>query len=206
MIAGAVTGSRLVEAWSNPRQDVDFYDVKADIEALLDLPGGLEGAYDFEPAEHPALHPGQTARIVRAGKTVGFLGTLHPSLASSLGLAQAVLLFELDLAVIAEGALPKFSELSRFPEVRRDFAVVVGRDVPAAEILGAVREAAGPLLQDLKLFDVYHGKGIDPLGKSLAFGLTWQHPSRTLNDEEVNGFAQSVLASLEERFDATLRK
>ncbi|WP_313088945.1 phenylalanine--tRNA ligase subunit beta [Pseudomonas sp.] len=205
MLAGVVTGSRLPEAWGNGRDEVDFYDVKADVEALLQYAGDGE-AYTFVPAQHSVLHPGQTARIERAGRLVGHLGSLHPELAATLGIDAPVYLFELQLAELASGRLPRFEELSRFPEVRRDLALLVARDVPADALLACIREAAGEHLTDLRLFDVYQGKGIDPLSKSVAVGLTWQHPSRTLNDDEVSGAMQRILASLEERFNATLRK
>ncbi|MGH8352492.1 MAG: phenylalanine--tRNA ligase subunit beta [Pseudomonas sp.] len=205
MLAGAICGSRLPEGWAQGREAVDFYDVKADVEALLGCAGALE-AFRFLPGEHPALHPGQTARIEQDGRLVGFLGAIHPELGRALDLDQPVYLFELVLAEVAQGRLPKFRELSRFPEVRRDLAVLVERDVAAAAVLDTIREAAGEWLTDLRLFDVYHGKGIDPHRKSLAVGLTWQHPSRTLNDDEVNNTMQSILSSLEERFNATLRK
>lgn len=205
MIAGVVCGKRLPEAWANGREGVDFYDVKADVEALLGAAGALD-AFSFVPGEHPALHPGQTARIERDGKLVGYLGAIHPELAKSLDLDQPVYLFELVLAEVMSGRLPTFSELSRFPEVRRDLAVLVDREVAAEAVLDTIREAAGEWLTDLRLFDVYHGKGIDPLRKSLAVGLTWQHPSRTLNDDEVNTTTQNIVTSLEGRFNATLRK
>ncbi|WP_313025701.1 phenylalanine--tRNA ligase subunit beta [Pseudomonas lopnurensis] len=205
MLAGVMTGSRLPESWANAREAVDFYDVKADVEALLAFAGN-GAAYRFVAGEHPALHPGQTARIEREGRLVGFVGSLHPELAASLGIDQPVYLFELALGEIAEGRLPAFSELSCFPEVRRDLAVLVEREVSAQAVLQCIRDAAGEHLTDLKLFDVYQGKGIDPLSKSVAVGLTWQHPSRTLNDDEVNGAMQQILTSLEERFNATLRK
>ncbi|MCY1455791.1 Phenylalanine--tRNA ligase beta subunit [compost metagenome] len=115
-------------------------------------------------------------------------------------------LFELVLAEVAAGRLPQFRELSRFPEVRRDLALLVSREVSAESMLAEIRAQAGEYLTDLRLFDVYQGKGIDPLSKSLAVGLTWQHPSRTLNDEEVNENLQRIIASLGERFQATLRK
>jgi phenylalanyl-tRNA synthetase beta chain len=137
---------------------------------------------------------------------VGYIGSLHPELAATLGIDQPVYLFELLVSEISEGRLPRFSELSRFPEVRRDLAILVARDIPADDVLLCIRGAAGENLTDLKLFDVYQGKGIDPLSKSVAVGLTWQHPSRTLNDEEVSGAMQQILSSLEERFNATLRK
>ncbi|MAL90501.1 MAG: phenylalanine--tRNA ligase subunit beta [Pseudomonas sp.] len=205
MLAGVVTGSREPEGWANTSETVDFFDVKADVEALLAFAGNA-GAYRFVPGEHPALHPGQTARVERDGQLVGFVGSLHPELASTLGIDQPVYLFELKLAEIAEGRMPSFAELSRFPEVRRDLAVLVGREVMAQDILDCIRVVAGANLTDLKLFDVYQGKGIDPLSKSVAVGLTWQHPSRTLNDDEVNETMQKILTSLEERFNATLRK
>ncbi len=205
MLAGVVTGSRLPEAWGNGKDEVDFYDVKADVEALLQYAGDGE-SYTFAPAQHPVLHPGQTARIERAGRLVGYFGSLHPELAATLGIDAPVYLFELQLAEIASGCLPRFEELSRFPEVRRDLALLVAREVPADALLACIRGVAGEHLTDLRLFDVYQGKGIDPLSKSVAVGLTWQHPSRTLNDDEVSGAMQRILASLEERFNATLRK
>jgi phenylalanyl-tRNA synthetase beta chain len=133
------------------------------------------------------------------------MGAIHPQLAAELGIEQPLFLFELQLVSLAEGKLPVFSELSRFPEVRRDLALLVDRDTPAEELLSCIRESAGDYLTDLKLFDVYQGKGIDPLRKSLAVGLTWQHPSRTLNDDEVSAATQTILTSLGERFNATLR-
>ncbi|SIQ87446.1 phenylalanine--tRNA ligase subunit beta [Aquipseudomonas alcaligenes] len=205
MLAGVISGSRLPEGWANGRESVDFYDLKADVEALLGY-AGAAAAFSFVPGEHPALHPGQTARIEREGRLVGFMGALHPELAKTLGLDQPVFLFELVLAEVATGRMPAFSELSRFPEVRRDLALLVDREQPAEAVLATIREAAGEWLTDLKLFDVYHGKGIDPHRKSLAVGLTWQHPSRTLNDDEVSTTTQNIVTSLEERFNATLRK
>lgn len=205
MLAGVICGGRLAEGWAHGRDDVDFYDVKADVEALL-AGAGAGGSFTFVPGEHAALHPGQTACIEREGRVVGFLGAMHPELSKALGLDQTVFMFELVLAEITQGVMPKFQELSKFPEVRRDLAVLVDRDVPAQDLLGAIREAAGEWMTDLKLFDVYHGKGIDPHRKSLAVGLTWQHPSRTLNDDEVSTTMQNILTSLEQRFNATLRK
>ena len=204
MLAGVITGNRLTESWSHGRESVDFYDLKGDVEALLAAAGDAE-AFRFVAGEHPALHPGQCARIEREGRTVGYMGAIHPQLAAELGIEQPLFLFELQLASLAEGKLPVFSELSRFPEVRRDLALLVDRDTPAEELLSCIRESAGDYLTDLKLFDVYQGKGIDPLRKSLAVGLTWQHPSRTLNDDEVSAATQTILTSLGERFNATLR-
>lgn len=205
MIAGVVTGSRLPEGWANVRDGVDFFDVKADVEALLGYSGAL-GDFTFSAGKHPALHPGQTAAIERDGKLVGYLGAIHPELAKALDLDRPVFLFELVLGDVVEGRLPKFSELSKFPETRRDLALIAGRDVASSSVLEVIRDNAGEWLTDLRLFDVYQGKGIDPDRKSLAVGLTWQHPSRTLNDDEVNAALQNILTSLEQRLNTTLRK
>ncbi len=205
MIAGVVTGSRLPEGWANGRDGVDFFDVKADVEALLGYSGALSD-FTFSAGKHPALHPGQTAAIERDGKLVGYLGAIHPELAKALDLDRTVFLFELVLGDVVEGRLPKFSELSKFPETRRDLALIAGRDVASSSVLEVIRDNAGEWLTDLRLFDVYQGKGIDPDRKSLAVGLTWQHPSRTLNDDEVNAALQNILTSLEQRLNTTLRK
>ncbi|MBX8498344.1 phenylalanine--tRNA ligase subunit beta [Pseudomonas cichorii] len=205
MLAGVVCGSRLPEGWAQGRDAVDFFDVKADVEAVLGFAGAL-GEFTFSAGQHPALHPGQTARIERDGREVGFLGAIHPELAKTLGLDRPVFVFELVLGEVATGRLPKFHELSRFPEVRRDLALLADRDVNASAVLDVIRENAGEWLTDLRLFDVYQGKGIDPHRKSLAVGLTWQHPSRTLTDDEVNATTLAILNSLEERLNVTLRK
>ncbi|MFL1524077.1 phenylalanine--tRNA ligase subunit beta [Pseudomonas sp. O230] len=205
MLAGVVCGSRLPEGWAQGRDVVDFFDVKADVEAVLGFAGALD-SFTFVPGKHPALHPGQTARIEREGRLVGFVGAIHPELSKNLGLDRPVFVFELVLAEVALGKMPKFQELSRFPEVRRDLALIADTGVAASAVLDVIRENAGEWLTDLRLFDVYQGKGIDPDRKSLAVGLTWQHPSRTLNDDEVNTTTQNILTSLEQRLNATLRK
>ena len=205
MLAGVVCGSRMPEGWAQGRDVVDFFDVKADVEAILGFAGALN-AFTFVPGKHPALHPGQTARIERDGREVGYIGAIHPELSKTLGLDRPVFVFELILAEVAPGKMPEFQELSRFPEVRRDLALLADEDVPATAVLDVIRENAGEWLTDLRLFDVYQGKGIDPHRKSLAVGLTWQHPSRTLNDDEVNAATHKILTSLEERLNATLRK
>ncbi|GGI95933.1 phenylalanine--tRNA ligase subunit beta [Halopseudomonas pertucinogena] len=205
MLSGIATGTRLPEGWANGSDKLDFHDVKGDVEALLGQGGALDD-FRFEPAEHPALHPGQCARILRDGELVGWLGALHPQIVDRLDLHGPVFVFELALEGMVAGRLPRFSELSRFPEVRRDIAVLVDQSVAAGDLLEDIREQAGPVLKNLRLFDVYQGKGIDPESKSLAIGLTLQHSSRTLNDDEVNTLMERVVGSLEQRFKATLRR
>jgi phenylalanyl-tRNA synthetase beta chain len=203
MLAFAVTGSRDPESWSAKAEPMDFYDVKGDVEALLDIARVVD--VSFAGAVHPALHPGQCAAIRKDESVIGWIGALHPEIQAKLGLAQPVYLVELEWAAISHGELPRFAELSKFPEVRRDLAVLVDRDLAASTLLEAVKESAGESLRDLTLFDVYQGKGIDPQRKSLAFGLTFQHSSRTLTEEEINASVEAVVNVLRTRFTAELR-
>ena len=204
MLAAVVTGRRYPEGWNAGSEGVDFYDLKGDLEALFDA-ARVTAAITFRAGSHPALHPGQCADILRGERVIGRIGALHPELQKQLDLAQPVYLFEIALDALEGGALPRFSELSRFPEVRRDLAMEFDRQLPVAEVLTAARSAAGVYLRDLTLFDVYEGKGIDPQRKSLAFGLTFQHSSRTLNDDEINAAVEAVVDAMKNRFGAILR-
>ncbi len=203
-LAMLVCGNRLTQSWSEQETAVDFFDLKGDVEALL-ARGGDASAYRFEVAQHPALHPGQSARILKNGQPIGWIGALHPATQKKVGVKQTLFVAELDLEAIRDIAVPSYEDISKFPEMRRDLALVVAQDVAVDAVLTAIRAKAGEYLIKLNLFDVYVGKGIDPDRKSLALGLTWQHPSRTLTDEEVNDSVSSVLAHLEDSLGATLR-
>ncbi|ASP39339.1 phenylalanine--tRNA ligase subunit beta [Bacterioplanes sanyensis] len=203
-LAMAIAGNRQPQGWSNEDSGVDFFDIKGDLESVLQR-SGLLGDYRFVAAQHDALHPGQTARIEKDGQPVGWIGALHPQAQKSLDLKHAVYLVEIDLAAVQQRRVPAFGELSKFPEMRRDLALVVEQGVAVDDVFAGIRSVAGEYLTNLTLFDVYVGKGIDPDRKSLALGLTWQHPSRTLTDEEVNDSVNAVLAHLNESVGATLR-
>ena len=131
---------------------------------------------------------------------------MHPAVGVELGLDMPLYACELDLDLLLEGELPKFEELSKFPEVRRDLSFVVDISLPAGDLMVEVCEAAGPYLRDLRLFDVYTGKGIDPKRKSLSLGLTFRDQSRTLGDEDVNLAVGQVIDLLEKNYNAELRK
>ncbi|MDX9874389.1 MAG: phenylalanine--tRNA ligase subunit beta [Spongiibacteraceae bacterium] len=204
MLALLVTGQRFPESWTGGNERVDFFDLKGDVEAVLAL-AAISSDVIFERGSHPALHPGQTALLRRNGQTLGIVGALHPEIQRELELDEPVYLAELNLDLLVEGQLPSFTELSRFPAVRRDLAVLVDRKVAAQAVLDVVRQAAGEQLRDLRLFDVYEGKGIDPQRKSLALGLTFQHTSRTLAEDEVSDAVQQVVDALASQFEATLR-
>jgi phenylalanyl-tRNA synthetase beta chain len=204
MLAGLIYGSRLPEVWANAAEPVDFFDIKGDLESVLAVTGNSKN-FSFQAGEHSALHPGQTAAIFLNGELQGHVGALHPTLQQQLDIPKNVFLFELKLSAVTQAGVPAFANLSRFPEVRRDLAILIDREVAAKTLMEAVSAAAGEHLTDLKVFDVYMGKGIDPHRKSIALGLTFQHPSRTLNEDEINASIDAVIKSLEAKFAATLR-
>ena len=152
------------------------------------------------------MHPGQCAKVTTpTGVEVGFVGALHPRIGQSLGLDGSIFVFELSLDVLQNGVLPRAQALSKFPEVSRDLAIVVSSEVPAAKILANVRQNAGDYLSNSRIFDVYQGDGVEKGKKSIALGLTWQHPSRTLSDDEINKIISSCVKGLHEQFNANLR-
>lgn len=204
MIAGAITGSRTPESWVEKQVEVDFYDVKADVEALLQLSHSVD-EFEFVKGSHPALHPGQCARIERQGLLIGWLGQLDPRVHKSLDLTQPVFVFELELDPVLNDVLPAFQGISKFPEVRRDLALIVDEGISAGDLCHTVRQNAGGQLIDLKVFDVYQGKGIENNRKSVALGLTFRDSSRTLTEDEINVAVETVVNALEKQHAASLR-
>ncbi|ALO46271.1 phenylalanine--tRNA ligase subunit beta [Pseudohongiella spirulinae] len=203
-LAGLMYGSRFPKDWSHAREPLDFYDLKGDVEAVLSVGGALLRCR-FEPGNHPALHAGQCARIILDGQLVGHMGTLDPRLQRQLDLNDKVFLFELDLAAVSRAPVPAFEPLSRYPEVGRDLALVVDRQLPVGEIEACLRELAGEYLIDMRIFDVYQGDKLDNDKKSVAIGLTWQHPSRTLDDSDINVIIDRCVKGLQDKFNASLR-
>ena len=204
VVAGLIYGERGAEAWSSEPGKVDFYDIKGDLESVLNLVGD-DSVFTFEKAENDALHPGQSAAVLKNGEVVGYVGALHPQIQQELGIAQPVYLFEVNQASVLLASIPAFQELSKFPEVRRDLALLIDREIPAQNLVNTARNGAGEHLVDLKVFDVYQGEGIDPHRKSVALGLTFQHPSRTLTEDEINASVDTVVKQLETEFNATQR-
>jgi phenylalanyl-tRNA synthetase beta chain len=203
-VAGIAAGPSMPEQWGESHADVDFFDVRSDVEALLRTTGSLQ-SFSFVPAEHPALHPGQAARILRGGQPVGWIGRLHPEVAKRLELTYSALVFELETESGLAAVLPQHAEISRFPAVRRDLAVVVAESVPVQALLDAVRRSAGELLTGLVVFDIYRGKGITEGFKSVAMGLNLQDLSRTLTDVETDAVVARVVADLQREHSATIR-
>ncbi|TVP60502.1 MAG: phenylalanine--tRNA ligase subunit beta, partial [Halomonadaceae bacterium] len=202
MVAGLVAGPRSPENWVNDKGEVDFYDLKGDLESLAG-PLGIE--LSFQAERHPALHPGQSARVSIDGAPVGWIGALHPGVQKKLELHGAIYLFELCLKPVLTGQVPHFTEFSKFPEVRRDLALLVSRETPWSAVEAVVKEAAGETLTGLRVFDIYQGEHISNDQKSVALSLFWQHPGRTLQDDEVQTLFDAVVAQLQTQLDATLR-
>ncbi|VAX13640.1 Phenylalanyl-tRNA synthetase beta chain [hydrothermal vent metagenome] len=207
MIAGVLTGDAWPEQWSIESRKADYYDIKAHVEALLTLGGNIDDV-EFRPEAHPALHPGQSAAIYhrQSGNLLGHIGALHPEVEGTLGLNQRVFVFELALDYVQEGRIPVFSPLSRFPAIRRDIAVLVDEAIESQKVHDCILRAASSRLQNVELFDVYVGEGIDSGRKSLALGLTLQDLSRTLTDSEVDSEIHNVVSALGAEFGATLRE
>jgi phenylalanyl-tRNA synthetase beta chain len=201
-VSGLIAGERLPEQWGAPEAGVDFFDGKGDVEALLCQ---SRAVFRFEAAEHPALHPGRGARIWRGDRLAGWIGALHPRLVRALDLEATPILWELDADVSFAAELPAYKEISRFPGIRRDLAVVVPDDISAERLVAAVRDSAGPLLTECLVFDVYKGKGIESGAKSVAFSLILQDYARTLTDADADHVVGAVIARLESDFGARMR-
>lgn len=203
-IAWLAMGPIVPEQWGEKARMVDFYDLKADVEAVVALTGRI-AELEFAPAQLPALHPGQSAQIRLGGQPIGWIGLLHPQLEKALGVEQKVFLVTLDLEPLLDRTLPKFRSLSKFPSVRRDIALNVADSTPVAAILEVARQNAGEYLQDILLFDVYRGPGLDAGRKSVAVGLVWQNAAETLVDDQIDGWLGAVIEALSKTCDARLR-
>ncbi len=205
-LAGVATGVRLPEQWGNPRVPVDFYDVKADLEALFAATGRSHSFVFEAPVAAPAcLHPGRCARILLQGREVGWLGELHPSLVKDLDFTDTPVLFELEMDALSVEK-PQYEEISRFPQVRRDLAVVVDETVAFSALAERVRLSASSLLCELRIFDVYRGPGVEAGRKSVALGLIFQDISRTLTDDDVEQAIASVVTDLRTSLNAKIRE
>lgn len=192
-------GPVAAEQWAQPGRIVDFFDVKADLEALV--PG-----LHYQASNHVALHPGRTSVLKLGGKEVGCLGELHPVLTKKHELPHAPILLEMDLDVLETLSLPQFIEPSRYQAVRRDVAVVVDEALPVGDVLQALKQHAPASIIDMGLFDVYRGTGLPEGKKSLAFRMILQDQDKTLTDTDIEAVTTSITSMLAQRFEAVLRQ
>jgi phenylalanyl-tRNA synthetase beta chain len=202
-LAGLALGGAQEEQWGEKARPVDFFDMKADVEAMLRL-AGHESTVRFVGSKHPALHPGQSAELILDGQRLGLLGMLHPKVERELGFESRVFLFELDQHRLLNRGIPAFKPLSKFPQVRRDIALIVGQPVTAAALCQCVQNQSR-LIRHVLVFDVYQGAGIESGQKSVALGVVLQDDVETLTDAKVDEIIADVLAHLAEEFNATLR-
>ena len=198
-VAGLCYGSATPEQWGDTARDFDFYDVKAMVDTLT------HHQAEYRQEKHPALHPGQTARIYLKGKAIGWLGKLHPKWQQHYDLPKSTILFELEMALLLQTTVAEYKEVSKFSAVRRDIAIVVDESLDAQAIIDAAYAAAIPLLQKIQLFDIYQGKGIAENKKSLAFLILMQDTHKTMVDSEVEAAMAKLLKVLENKFNAQLR-
>ncbi len=204
MVAGIVSGTALPEQWGTDALKVDFFDVKADVEALLAL-SGEAGAFRFTAEKHPALHPGQSARIWRGDRAVGWIGSIHPRHLKALDLTYPLYVFEFEADAVFAARVPEFREISKYPAIRRDVAVIVDEAITADAIESAVRTSAGALLTGLTVLSVYRGTQIEKGKKSIALGLQLQDTSRTLTDHDADALVSQVVEALSRQLNATIR-
>jgi len=199
-LAGLSYGSALPEQWGMAERNVDFFDAKGDLEAVL-----WPAIAKFERASHPALHPGQSARVLLDGVPIGWIGALHPKWVQQYELPQAPVLFEMEMEALLTCRLPKFVEISKFQAIRRDIAVIVDEHHASSHMLAALRDAAPKEVVELAIFDLYNGKGIDYGKKSIAFKILLQDTQKTMTDSEVDGVVTRLTQVLSDRFGAKLR-
>lgn len=203
-LAGLISGFCFKEQWGITSRQVDFYDLKGDLENILALSHPLN-EYLFKPETHQALHPGQSAGIYHGSHKIGLLGALHPQILKTLGLSDQIFIFELDLNSLLSASMNNFQDISKFPEIRRDIAILINQAVPSKDIQDTIKNIAGSWLKDVFIFDVYQGKGISPGQKSVALALILQHPTRTLVDDEITDLMNKVIAALKGQLGAELR-
>ena len=203
MLAGLVLGDVYCEQWGEKTRKVDFFDIKADLQAIFTLKG-CEA--HFLSGSQVALHPGQTAEILSSeGKKIGWIGMLHPLLEKQLGFDTQVYLFELDQDLLLNKRIPVFKSLSKYPSVKRDLALIVNENITANEIINCIKNSEEPTLQDVIIFDIYRGKGIENGSKSIALTLVMQDDAQTLTESEIDAIVNRLLNKLTNEKNAKLR-
>ncbi|MEI6897915.1 MAG: phenylalanine--tRNA ligase subunit beta [Psychromonas sp.] len=205
MLSGVIVGNVNEQHWDIASRNVDFFDLKADLEALLDL--CVDGSsFEFRAETHSALHPGQSAGIYRDGQNIGYIGALHPNHAKPFAIKGSAIIFEVQLNAISIRKLPQAGDISKFPANHRDLAFVVDKDTEADKVLKFIEKIGGTQLIGLNLFDVYEGQGVIEGNKSLAIGLILQDTTRTLEEQEIADSINAIVVAVSKEFNASLRE
>ncbi|MBU2978953.1 phenylalanine--tRNA ligase subunit beta [Alteromonas sp. C1M14] len=205
VISGVIAGKREEESWLTDDNNVDFFDIKGDVEAILALTATKQSV-EFVATSHSALHPGMAAEVRLHNKCIGYVGAVHPQFGKQLGVNGRVFVFELDLKAISSRNLPEACAVSKFPANRRDIAITVKEELSVGTIISFVEKIGVNQLVALNLFDVYKGKGVEPGFKSLALSLVLQDPDKTLEEAEIQQAVDTVVKGLEREFGAALRE
>jgi phenylalanyl-tRNA synthetase beta chain len=203
-LAGAAAGEVLPEQWGETTRAMDFFDIKGDIERLFAL-RGVRGELEFEPGDLPWMHPGASAVIKLAGEAVGWCGSVHPGVLKAFEIKKTVYAFEIDLEKLLHREVPYVKEISRFPSVRRDLALLLPQDVTYTQVRESIIDSAGPNLEKVVLFDVYQGQNLKKGYESLAIGLIFNDVYSTLRDEDVDSAIDTVVSKLKKHLGAQLR-
>lgn len=203
-LGGLISGPSVPYQWGMPEKSVDFFDLKGVLENIF-LGIYPNHRLTCQPEVHTALHPGQSAAIYLNGVKIGIIGSIHPILMQSLGLKERAYLFEVDLSALPPHIISSPRLVSKFPEIRRDLAILLGETIPAAKIQDTIKGSAGDWLKECFIFDVYQGQGVAPGSKSVALGMILQHPDRTLTDEDIVAVTDRVVRALKEQLGAELR-
>ena len=198
------TGDVLPEQWSVNNRKIDFFDIKGEVEKLFSMKGDTS-RLSFEAGQLPWMHPGASAIVYLDGKQAGWCGAVHPNVLKAFEIKNTVFAFEIDLDALLTRDIPFAKEISRFPSVRRDIAVMLPVDVTYVKVKECLTEAAGPYLESVNVFDVYQGDNLKDGYKSLAIGLIFNNVSSTLRDEDVDPAIKGVIDRLEQRLGAQLR-
>jgi phenylalanyl-tRNA synthetase beta chain len=203
MLSGLILGSLYPKQWGENLRKVDFFDLKADVQALVSL---AESNVQYVAVKHSALHPGQSAQILSgSGEKIGIMGMLHPSLEKQLGFETQVFLFELNQDILLNKAVSQFKTLSKYPSVTRDLALIVKETVSADDIIASIKSSNEASIQEIVLFDLYRGKGIEDGHKSVAVSITLQNFTQTLTDVEIDAIFNNILQTLAKKIGTKLR-
>ncbi len=204
VIAGAISGRNKSENWEASNNKVDFYDLKADLEAIFKQTSN-QAQFSFVASQREGLHPGQTAEIYRNGQSCGFIGKCHPETQQSFDIGEPVYLFEMTLKSVSQRKIPKFNALSKYPSIRRDIAILVKEDVTSTQIVDLIGQTAKNWLNNIIIFDIYRGKGIEEGYKSVAIGFTLQRSDRTFKESEIAKTLDRVISAFQQKLGAVLR-
>tara|TARA_B100000470_G_C19723744_1_gene361268 strand:- start:236 stop:979 length:744 start_codon:yes stop_codon:yes gene_type:complete len=198
LVGGLMSGYREPINWSTSRTELDFYDLKGDIESI-------DSDLLFKQGNLPYLHPGKTALIFKGKKQLGYMGSLNPFVIEKLDLKQKVHFFELSLSSLRFSDHKKFRSFSNFPSAQRDLSFVIDNHISSKEVLELIKKKSGKELKDIKIFDFYEGKGIPKGKKSLAFSIFWQANNRTMTDLEIDKIVKKIVGFLSDKLDAKIR-